>query len=139
MGPAFGRRGERLDAAQQLLALTENGLLDLGQRRTGLQAEFVTQHPPGPAQRGQRVGLPIAGPQREGEKPPASLAQRLLADQGLSRRNGLGRGPGPERDLGPGFLGGQMLLGQPDHLGRRPFLVGELGVGRAAPQRQRLL
>jgi hypothetical protein len=32
-----------------------------------------------------------------------------------------------------------MLLGQPEHLGRRPFLVGELGVGRAAPQRQRLL
>jgi len=48
VGPASGRRGERLDAAQQLLALTKNGLLDLGQRRTGLQAEFVTQHPPGP-------------------------------------------------------------------------------------------
>ena len=95
VGPARGRCGEWLDAVQQLLALTENGLLDLGQRRTGLQAEFVTQHTPGPAQRGQRVGLPIAGPQREGEKPPASLAQRLLADQGLSRRNGLGRGPGP--------------------------------------------
>ena len=124
---------------QDLLVLTENGLLDLGQGRTGLQPEFVAQNPPGPAQRGQRVRLPVAGPQREGEKPPASLAQRLLADQRFSRRNGLGRGPGPERGLGPGFLGGQVLLGQPGYLGRRPLLIGELGVRRAAPERQRLL
>ena len=86
--------------------LTENGLLDLGQRRTGLQPECVAQHPPGPAQRGQRVRLPVARPQREGEKPPASLPQRLLTDQRFGRRNSLGRRPGPERDLGPGFLGG---------------------------------
>lgn len=133
------RRRKRLGAVQDFLVLTENGLLDLGQGRTGLQPEFVAQNPPGPAQRGQRVRLPVACPQREGEKPPASLAQRLLADQRFSHRNGLGRGPGPERGLGPGFLGGQVLLGQPGYLGRRPLLISELGVRRAAPERQRLL
>ena len=138
-GPGLRPAQEAAGRGADLLVLTENGLLDLGQGRTGLQPEFVAQNPPGPAQRGQRVRLPVAGPQREGEKPPAPLAQRLLADQRLSRRNGLGRGPGPERDLGPGFLGGQMLLGQPGYLGRRPLLIGELGVRRAAPERQRLL
>ena len=138
-GGLFGLAcGTFLGAAQDLLVLTENGLLDLGQRRTGLQPEFVAQNPPGPAQRGQGVRLPVARPQREGEKPQAPLAQRLLADQRLSRRNGLGRSPGPERDLGPGFLGGQMLLGQPGYLGRRPLLIGELGIRRSAPERQRL-
>jgi len=49
-------------AAQYFMPLMKDGFLDLGQRRTGLEPEFVAQCAAGPAQRRQRVGLPVARP-----------------------------------------------------------------------------
>ena len=92
---------------------------------------------PGPAQRGQRVGLPAGGPQRQGEQPPALLAQRVLAGQHLGVRAPPRRRRPSRRSARPASSrADQPQLGQPGRLGRGPRLVGDLGVRRALPQRR---
>ena len=61
--------------------------LQRAQRRPGIDAELVGQGRRARAQRGERVGLPVRAVQREGEQPPALLAQRVLPEQGLDLRD----------------------------------------------------
>ena len=94
-GRAVQREGRTgASAVDDLLPLAEDRLL---QARPGpgpgSRPELVAEHPPGLAERGQRVRLPVAGPQRQRQQPPAFLAQRLLAGQHRPRT----RPPRPPR------------------------------------------
>ena len=104
----------------------------------GVDAELVGERRPGPAQRAQRVGLPVRPVEGEHEQPPPLLAQRLLGDHRLEvghEQRGLAQlEPGGEQP----FAGHRPQLGEPGDLRLGPRLVGLLGQRRPAPERERL-
>ncbi|GAA3106410.1 hypothetical protein GCM10020001_025330 [Nonomuraea salmonea] len=63
----------------------------------------------------------------------------MLGGERLEVGDGLGVQPQPQPRVGVALAGDQAQLGQPVDLGLRPRLVGEVGVGGAAPQPERLL
>ena len=118
--------------------MLEDGLIESGQARPGIQAQIVGQPPAQLVKAGHGLGL-SAGPV-EGEHVRAAqpLPQRMIGDQ-LSELTGQQAVLAQRQPhLGLCFQRGQPLLLQP--CDRRP---GEHGVGevrqrRAAPQRQRI-
>ena len=60
--------------------------MHLAQGRAGLDAQLGIQHPPGVAERRQRLGLPPGPVQREHQLPAQPLAQRMLGHQLLQLR-----------------------------------------------------
>jgi hypothetical protein len=57
--------------------LPQHRPLELAELLAGLDAQLLREHRPGPAVRGQRIGLPSAAVQREHQKPPQPLAERI--------------------------------------------------------------
>ncbi len=133
-----GHRGVA-EQAQRFGALGEDRGFQFHQRGPRVQSEFVGQHAPGPAQRGQRVGLAPTAPQGERVQPPALLAQWLVPGELVGVGHGPGGVPGAQCRGHPQLTGAPSQLGQPAGLGRRPVLVAGLGERRAPPQRQRLV
>nr|WP_079423076.1 MULTISPECIES: hypothetical protein [Streptomyces] len=112
-------------------------LFQLQQGGSGFDTEFLAQDAPGLPQRGQGVALAVAGPQCQGQEPPALLVKRLLPGQRPrvgERLRGL-----PAALLGPGepLAGGAVQLLQAGALACGPRLVRELGVRLPAPRRER--
>ena len=79
-GSAAGRAGVQRRRLRQHLGLQRP------QRRAGVDAELVGQRGAGPAQRRQRVGLPVRPVERQHQQPPALLAQRVVGDEALESR-----------------------------------------------------
>ncbi len=135
-GDGLGRFGRAGGGVQQVEPLRQHRVLQFGQRRAGVEPQFVDQGGAGPAQRRERVGLPPAAPQGQRQQPPPLLTQGFAPRQHLSRRYGIGRWRRPQGRLHQQFLRDQAQLGQPGGFGDGPLLVGELGEGRALPVAQ---
>jgi hypothetical protein len=88
--------------------------------------------------RGQRVAGPAGLGKRGDQQLHGPLPPGLLRRDGLQRGRGLGQAAQPQQHGRTVLLGGQPQLPQAQRLPPRERL-GELGVGRAAPQRQRLI
>ena len=85
-------------------------------------------------ERVERLRLPVAPLEREGEHPPGALAERVLRDE----RTEVGRHPrglaGMEAGLRQVLHGGQPELLQAGRFGCHRGGVTDVGVGRAAPE-----
>jgi hypothetical protein len=117
--------------------LGEDVGLQLPQRRAGVEAGLGAQHRGSPPQLRQRVALPAGPVERQREQPPGLLAQRGRRDEGLQVGSCGARPAEGDRGVGAALEGDQPQLLQPGRLAARPGRPGDLGVGGAAPQRQR--
>ncbi len=117
--------------------LGEDVRLHLAQRGARVDAELVGQGRAGPAEGGEGVALPAAAVEAEGQQPPALLAQRILAGEGFEVGHGLGVQAESQPRVGVPLARHQAQLGEPAHLGLGPLLLGEVGVGGAAPEPER--
>ena len=122
----------------QFGVLVEYLPLEGAQFRAGVEAERFRQRPPRPLEGDEGVVLPAGGVQRAHEERPRPLAAGLLGDEALQLRD---RRPGrPVGELGLGEIldRTQTQLVEAHGFGDRELGVGELGVGRATPQPERL-
>jgi hypothetical protein len=112
--------------------------VNAGQLGAGVDAEVLGELLARVVKDAQRLGLPAAAVQRDHEKSPGALAQRVLGHQ----RGQLGHRrrwlPLRQQQVGPFLRRGGAQLGQPQplRLGERPRHPGER---LAAPQRERLV
>ncbi|MCJ8503509.1 hypothetical protein MRU69_01335 [Kocuria flava] len=131
-----GRRGDRR-AGQQVVA--EDPPLQVLQGRGGIQAQLAGE---APAQRGvalERLGRPPGAVEGGHEQPVGALPQRLPDHEVLEGGHRVVDRPGAQRQHRPVLHGPQAQLLQARGLGGGETVVGELGVGGPAPQRQRLV
>jgi hypothetical protein len=92
---------------------------------------------PGLAHRRQGVALAAFAVQRQREQAPGLLAPRVVGQVSTQVRDDTGGTTERQRRGGAAFDRDQPQFLEPVDFGSRPVLVGELGVGGAAPQRQR--
>ena len=117
--------------------MAEDRGLEASDRLARLEAELVERRPVGVVG-AERVGMATRGVERAHEELAGPLAQRVLADERLELRDDVGRPP--ELDVGgdPLVTGDQPELVEAPGLTLRPFLEGELGERRAAPEFERV-
>ena len=117
--------------------LAQYGGLQRPQLRTRLDPELVGQQLAYLSQHLQRVGLPTRPRQRQGTQSPQSLAKRIGGGQHLELTGHHGVPAQAERRDCTVLEGDRPQLLQPGALGQRGRSILELGVGHAAPERQR--
>ena len=118
--------------------LPQHRSLELAQLLAGLDAQLLRQYRPGPAVRGQRIGLPPAPVQREHQKPPQPLAERIPGHQALQLPGNLRGQPQLDIGLDPALHRHQPKLLQPGALPGQSLHIGHVGKRAAPPQPQRL-
>ena len=140
LGVAPDQRGASrlLPRGVERRVLAQDRLVQPAQVRAGLDADLLDQRGARFAVGLQRLGLAARAVERKHALCVQALAQRLPAQQRLELRQHLAVAPGVEvlvdRDL---ERGGAQLFEAPDlRSGER--LIGDVGQGRATPQRQRL-
>jgi hypothetical protein len=132
-GPALGSR-RRLERG----VLPQDLLLELAQRRRGLETELVEEARSRPAVRLESVGLPASAVQRQHQLGDEALVQRVLSDKLFEL--GYQRRVSAECQLGVEQLLQRFEPDLLEPLDRRPGerLVGEICERRPAPDRQRV-
>ena len=139
-GPRAGRTGgPYLVVRRERRRLLEDGALEVGELRPGIQAELLAEDPTRRADRGQRVGLSTAAVLRQREGGPPGLPPRELTGQDQGLGHDLMVPTGGQHCREPLLLRGQVQLGEPDRLQLRGRPLLELGQWPASPQAQRLL
>jgi hypothetical protein len=111
--------------------------LQLAQLHARLEPELVAE---AVAERGveiERLGLPAAAVEGEHRERAWPLPQRLLRREALHFRERRAVTAELELGLEPFLVAGEAELLEPFGLGAGEFLVGELAVGAAAPERER--
>jgi hypothetical protein len=133
---AAGAQLGRLDEQRRVLA--QDRRLQLPQCRAGLHAELVDQRAPRAAVGVERVRLAAAAVEREHQRAPQPLPERLGGDQLLQLGEQLAVPAEREVGLEPVLDRGRPQLGEParGRLGER--LVGEVGERSAAPEPERV-
>ena len=118
--------------------LQEDRALELLQRTTGLQPQFLAQKATRGLVGGERVGLAPGPVERRHQLPPQALLERVPRDQRLQLADQLL--PGAEFQVGVDAVADrvQPQFLQPPDLGLGEFEGGEIGQRPAAPQRERL-
>ena len=116
----------------------EDPLFELRQRRRRLEAELLDEHPAVVAEHAECVGLATGAVEGDHQLGSERLAQLVLTGERLDLRDHLRRSAARQLGLDETLVSDDPQLLQPLRLGTGPLLVGELGVGLAAPQRQRL-
>ena len=134
---AAERRPGRL-LHEQLRVVGEDPLLELPERRTGIEAELLHHRGAVVLEGAERIGLPAGAVEGEHELRPHALAQRVLAREGLDLGDEVCRAATRQLRCEELLLGREPQLAEALRLRLRPLLVGELGVGVAAPVAERL-
>ena len=117
--------------------LPQHRPLELAQLLARLDAQLLGQHRPGPAVRGQRIALPPAPVQREHQKPPQPLAERIPGHQARQLPGNLRRRPQLDIGLEPALHRHQPELLQPGALPGQSRHIGHVRKRAAPPQPQR--
>ena len=133
-GPVSGAR--RHDV--QLRILSEDRPLEAPQRRPRLDPERLHQRLPRRPVGRQRLRLPARAVEREHQLAAQALRQRVLGDQELELADELAGAAESEVGVDAILERGEAKLLEPTDLTLRPWLVGELGEWRAAPEREGL-
>ena len=131
-------RGSEHPVGQQRGILPEDRLLQLGELDAGIQTELGGEQPPRPAYGGERVRLPTLPVLRHAQHDPAPLAQRCLGDAGARQCGDLLNLTRLQPCVQKQLLDTEphLLQATGRDLSRLP--VGEVDVGLAPPQRERL-
>ncbi len=116
----------------------EDRLFEAPQFRTGIDAQLVAQQVAAAGEGAQGVGLTPGAVEREHQRSPQPLAQRMRRDQSLQLGRGVLRPARRQHRLDVPFQAHLPQLHQPRPVGlhRRPA-VTQVGVRLAAPQVQR--
>ena len=116
--------------------LAENGLVELAQLPARLDAELVDERPSGVLVDVERLGLPTAPVEREHQQRAEPLTQRMLGGERLELRDQVW--PATEREvcLDPFLENRQPPFLEAADLLPRETGVGDVGQGRATPQRE---
>ena len=137
-GAATSRPSLRSGPAQ-LRVLPQHRGLQVAQLGRHVEAQLLVEHRPQRAQRLERVGLAAAARQRQCPQPPQPLPQGIGRRQGLELSSDPGVLPTGEPDDGPVLERHAAQLFEPGSLGDHRSGIVEIGIGLAAPPRQRVI
>lgn len=122
---------------QQRGVLTQDGLLERDQVRSGVERQLGRQHRPHLAKGAQGLGLPAGLVLREGQERPSPLTQRRLGDESAGRGEDLETATGPQSRLEAELLDVASQLVEPGRLGPAVLPAVEVAQRCASPQRGR--
>ena len=105
----------------------------------GSSPKLLRQPPSTSLVRGEGLGLPAGGVQRDHQLAEQPLPERLLADERFQLRDKLGGAADLQVGRDPVLESEQSTFLQPSRLELRERLVQEVGQGRPAPERERLV
>ena len=118
--------------------MAQDRVLQLSQRRAGLDPKLVDERGSGPAVRLERLGLPTRPVERPHHQLTRALPQRVRTDQLLGVRKRVGVTAARELGLDRAFARKHAHLLEPCALALEERLIGEIRQGGSAPQRERL-
>lgn len=116
----------------------EDVRLKTAQPGTRIQSQLLSEEHACPAQHREGVALAAGAVQREGQQPPGLLARRVISDVRVQVGYRLGGTSQGQPCLGRALHGVQPQLAQAGAVRTGPALLGEVGVGGAAPPSQSL-
>ena len=133
------RRARTPRRQRDLGVLAQDLLMEIAERFSGLDAQFLGEQAASGVVDRERFGLPTRSVEREHELSAGTLAQRLLGHQALERRDDV-VGEAELQARFDGFLAsGEDELLECGQRGSGERRVGEVAERRAAPQAQRVL
>ena len=136
--PIPAQREPRRLGEQQRRIVAEHPSLQLDECGRRLEAELLDEHVAVLAVDGECVGMATGAVEGDHQLRPEPLAQLVRADQRLDLRDRLDRPTTRQLRLDEALRGDQPQLLQALRLRADPVLVGELCVGVATPQTERL-
>ena len=135
-GMAAGYHGEPRRPAQRGVVL-EDPLLEAAQVRPPFHGEFLDKAAADGLVRGEGVGLPTGSVEGEHQRCGQALSLRMFGGELFKLGNQLRAPAHAQFGVDPVFQRGQPFLFEPPDLALREWLVGQVGQGRASPQRER--
>ena len=123
----------------QRRVMGEDPLFELRQRWRWLQAELLDEHPAVLAVDAECVGLATGAVEGDHQLGSERFAQLVLSGERLDLRDHRRRSAARQLGLDETLVSDDPQLFQALCFGAGPLLVGEFGVGLAAPQRQRFV
>ena len=132
-------RGRLTDARLERRILAQDRLFEAPQLRRGLESELRVQPAPAPRVDLQRVGLAPAAIQGQHEQAEQPLARRMLGDQLFELGDDERVLPRRQARVDALFQRGEAQLLEPGDLSLRERLERDIGQGRPAPQRERIV